>query len=286
MADVATFVEHRPLLFSIAYRMLGSTTDAEDIVSEAFLRWRDVDADTVQSPKSYLAAIVTRLCIDHLRSARVRREQYVGPWLPEPLLVAEDAAAPVEMADSLSTAFLVVLETLTPDERAAFLLREVFGHPYDELAQILDRSEASCRQLVHRARSHIAARRPRFDAEPEQQRAVTEAFLRACATGNLADLVALLTEDAVLLSDGGGVVKAAQRPIHGRDRAGRFLLGVLGKAPAELTAEIEHVNGAWGIVARVGGVPFAVITLDTAGGRIQGVHLLVNPQKLAALPPA
>ena len=286
MPNGDAFVEHRPLLFSIAYRMLGSVTEAEDVVQDAFLRWQAVDASTVDAPRAYLASIVTRLCIDHLRSARVRREQYVGPWLPEPLLVTDDVAETVETADSLSTAFLVVLESLSPDERAAFLLREVFGYGYADVARMLDRSEPACRQLVHRARSHIAARRPRFDADPARQRAVTEQFLEACATGDVGRLVELLTEDAVLLSDGGGIVRAAQRPIHGGEKVARFLLGVLGKVDEPMAVSVDQVNGAWGIVARVGGRPFGVLTLDTVGDRVQGVHLLVNPEKLAALPPA
>lgn len=286
MSDAEPFVEHRGLLFSIAYRMLGSVTEAEDAVSEAYLRWRNVEPGDVENPRAYLGSVVTRLCIDHLRSARVRREQYVGPWLPEPLLVRDDVAEAAETADSLSTAFLVVLESLSPDERAAFLLREVFGYPYGELADMLGRSEAACRQLVHRARTQVSARRPRFPADPARQRAVTEQFVHACATGEVTQLVALLTEDAVLLSDGGGVVRAAQRPIHGAEKVARFLLGVLAKAPQDLAVSVEQVNGAWGIVSRVAGHPFAVLTLDTVDDRIQGVHLLVNPDKLAALPPA
>ena len=284
MQHVDAFVEHRGLLFAVAYRMLGTVSEAEDIVSDAYLRWQAVDMDSVENPRSYLASIVTRLCIDHLRSARVRREQYVGPWLPEPLLVTDDVAEHAEMADSLSTAFLVVLESLSPDERAAFLLREVFGYPYEDLAQILERSEAACRQLVHRAKDHVAARRPRYPADPARQRAVTDQFLQACATGDVEQLVALLTDDAILLSDGGGVVRAAQRPIRGADRVARFLLGILTKVDQPMTVSVEPVNGAWGILTHVGGAPFGVLTLDTVDDRIQGVHLLVNPDKLQGLP--
>lgn len=285
MTDVDPFVEHRGLLFSIAYRMVGSVAEAEDIVSDAYLRWSAVDQTEVDNPRAYLASVATRLSIDHLRSARVRREQYVGPWLPEPLLVTDDVAESAETADSLSTAFLVVLETLTPDERAAFLLREVFGYGYDELARMLERSEAACRQLVHRAKSHIAARRPRFPADPARQRAVTEQFVQACATGDVEQLLALLTKDAVLLSDGGGVVKAAQRPISGGDKVARFLLGILAKAPQDFTVAIEQVNGTWGVIARSAGALHSVITLDVVDDRIQGVHLVANPHKLAGLQP-
>ena len=281
-----TFVEHRPLLFSIAYRMLGSATDAEDILQEAFLRWSALDAATVASPKAYLASVVTRLCLDHLGSARVRREQYVGPWLPEPVLVADDVATQVEDTDFLSTAFLVVLETLSPLERAAFLLHEVFAYPYPEVAQMLDRSEASCRQLVHRAKEHIAARRPRFPASRKQQRDLTDQFVAACAGGDLTALMALLTDDAVLLSDGGDKVRAAKRPIEGPDHVARFLLGILGKAPQEAETTIEIVNGQWGIVSRIDGHAFAVATLDCVEGGVSQVHIIVNPDKLAALPTA
>lgn len=281
MAD--QFMEHRPLLFSIAYRMLGTVSDAEDVVQEAYLRWATVDASRVTSPKAYLASIVTRACLDHLRSARFRREQYVGPWLPEPVLVEDDVAIQAENVDSLSTAFLVVLETLSPLERAAFLLHEVFAYPYPELAQMLDRSEGSCRQLVHRARRHVAARRPRFPASRGRQRELTERFVAACSSGDLSALMGVLTEDAVLLSDGGGNVRAAMRPIKGADRVARFLLGVIDKAPASAQTTIELVNGGWGVVGRVDGHPFAVVTLDCVEQGVVQVHVIVNPDKLAAL---
>lgn len=281
MSDV--FVEHRPLLFSLAYRMLGTASDAEDIVQESFLRWSTVDASTVASPKAYLASIVTRLCLDHLGSARIRREQYVGPWLPEPVLVEDDVAVQAENADFLSTAFLVVLETLSPLERAAFLLHEVFAYPYADVAQMLGRSEPSCRQLIHRAREHVAARRPRFPASRARQRELTERFVAACATGELSALVSVLTEDAVLLSDGGDQARAAKRPISSADNVARFLLGVVAKAPQEADVTIEIVNGQWGIVSRIGGHPFAVVTLDCVEDGVQQVHVIVNPEKLAVL---
>lgn len=285
MGSVETFEALRPLLFAIAYRMLGTVAEAEDIVQDAFLRWRDVDESSVDDAKSYLSAIVTRLAIDLLRSARVRREQYVGPWLPEPLVASDDdAAAPTELAESLSMAFLVVLESLSPVERAAFVLREVFDYPYADVAAMLARSEAACRQLVHRARESIAARRPRFEAARERQEQLTQSFLSACASGDVRALMSLLTEDAELLSDGGGNVRAAQRPIRGRDKIARFLLAILDDAPADMEVEVRSVNGGPGVVSRSGGRPFAVMTLDSGDEGVRRVHLVVNPDKLRNIP--
>src|SRR5213592_576220 len=229
MRTEAPYEELRPLLFSIAYRMVSSVSEAEDIVQEAFLRIHRVEAEgtKVDSPKAYLSAVVTRLSIDHLKSARARREQYVGQWLPEPLLTdsAPDAAAQAETADSLSMAFLVLLESLTPVERAVFLLRETFGYGYDEIASMVGRSEANCRQIAVRARKQIEARRPRFEASPHGRDEITSKFMDACATGDLKELVDLLADDIVLWSDGGGKVRAAHRPISGREAVARFVLG-------------------------------------------------------------
>src|SRR4029453_12165069 len=194
------FDEHRAALFAVAYRMLGSVADAEDIVQDAFLRWREAPRDDVESPRAYLTTIVTRLCIDHLRSARGRREEYVGPWLPEPVVAVEPPAEPGEMAESCSMAFLVLLESLTPAERAALLLREVFDYEYAEVATILGKSEANCRQLVRRARERIAKGRPRFDASVAQREQMTERFMAACATGDMEGLLGLLSDDITLWS--------------------------------------------------------------------------------------
>ena len=223
-----TYESLRPLLFSIAYRMVGSVSEAEDIVQEAYLRHHRAvrESDTeVQAPKAWLSAVTTRLAIDHLRSARVRRETYVGPWLPEPLMTdpAPDPSEQVELADSLSIAFLAVLESLSPVERAVYLLREVFGYGYDEIAGIVDRTEDNCRQLATRARRHVEAHRPRFAVPRERQEELTERFIEAVQTGDDDALVAMLAEDAVAYTDGGGKVRAAPRPIAGRDKVARFL---------------------------------------------------------------
>ena len=277
-----TFEEVRPYLFSLAYRMLGSTADAEDIVQEAFLRSRD--AEEVEHPKAYLSTVVTRLCIDHLRSARVRRESYVGPWLPEPLLTdaAPDAAEEVERAETLSLAFLVMLESLSPVERAVFLLREVFGYDYDEIGETVGKSAENCRQIAHRAKQHIEARRPRFRPDKEKRDRLVEAFFAACALGDLDALMDVLAEDATLWSDSGGKVRAARRPIEGRRKVARFILGILSKEE-DLTIQVAEVNGDPGFIVFDDGRPTTVASLDIADGGIGRVHLVVNPDKLARL---
>jgi RNA polymerase sigma-70 factor (ECF subfamily) len=277
----------RPLLFAIAYRMVGEVGDAEDVVQEAYLRLHKETAE-VREPRAYLTTVTTRLAIDHLRSARVRREEYVGPWLPEPLLSTteeEDPAVQAEMADTLSLAFLVLMERLTPQERAAFLLREVFGRPYDEVAVVLERSEDSCRQLVTRAKKHLDAERPRFDADREQQQALLERFVTACATGDTAALEAMLAEDALYVADGGGKVSAASRPVHGGPKVALLLTRVTKRRMPELGAvEYVTVNGRPGVLLRRhDGSPQSVISVDIAGGRIQTVHTQVNPEKLRHL---
>jgi RNA polymerase sigma-70 factor, ECF subfamily len=239
------FERHRSLLFSIAYRMLGSVTDAEDMVQEAYLRWREVPEAEVRSPKSYLSAVVTRLSIDRLRSTRVQREEYVGPWLPEPLVSnrAEEGADLVEFDETLSMAFLVVLESLNPVERAVFLLREVFDYDYEEISRIVDKSEANCRQIARRARSAVAARRPRFERSPEQEERLTRRFVETCTSGDMKGLLELLSEEVTLWSDGGGKVAAAPYPIHGPERVVRFLLGVLRTVPPGFSVRPAWVNG-------------------------------------------
>ena len=288
MSTSGVFDLHRPLLFSIAYRMLGSVMEAEDVVQEAFLRWERVDDSEVRSPKSYLSAIVTRLCIDQLRSAKARREEYVGPWLPEPLLAeyepeAGDAAA---LEESLSMAFLVLLESPTPTERAIFLMREVFGYEYEEIARTVDKSEANCRQIARRARQSVAARRPRFESSPEQEERLMSGFLRASLGGDMDGLLALLSEDVVLYSDDGGKVQAARNPIRGSDRVVRFLSRILQKAPPGFTVHMTQVNGRPGLVAYYAdGTPQSVVTIDIMEGRIGAVRLVVNPEKLRNVPP-
>lgn len=276
------FEDVRGYLFSLAYRMLGSAADAEDIVQEAYLRYRA--AGDVEHPKAYLSKVVTRLCIDHLRSARVRRESYVGPWLPEPLLTdpAPGAAEQVERAESLSLAFLVMLETLSPVERAVFLLREVFGYGYDEIAEAVGKSTENCRQIAHRAKQHIEARRPRFRPEREKRDGLMQAFFAACATGDLEGLLAVLADDVILWSDGGGKVRAARRPIEGRAKVARFLLGILSKAD-DVAVQVAEVNGQPGFLVFDGEQPTTVASLEMAEDGIAGVHLVVNPEKLQRL---
>jgi RNA polymerase sigma-70 factor, ECF subfamily len=288
MARTEDFERHRSLLFSIAYRMLGSATDAEDIVQEAYLRWQQAPEAEVRSPKSYLSAVVTRLSIDRLRSARVQREEYVGPWLPEPLVSegTEEVAYSIELDESLSMAFLVLLESLNPVERAVFLLREVFDYDYEEISRIVGKSEANCRQIARRARQSVAARRPRFERSPTQEVRLTKRFVEACMSGDMEGLVGLLSEDVTLWSDGGGRVAAAPYPIHGPESVARFLLGVLRTVPPGFTARPVRINGGPGVVGYVDGHPTGVVALDVADGRLRGVRIVVNPEKLRAVPPA
>jgi RNA polymerase sigma-70 factor (ECF subfamily) len=284
MDAVAVFAEQRPKLFGVAYRMLGSVADAEDVIQETYLRWQEVANadDEIQSPSAYLTTMVSRRCLDELRSARRRREEYVGEWLPEPLLEDDhlDPAATTELADSLSTAFLVVLEALSPGERAAFLLHDVFGYEYPELARILGRAEPACRQLVTRARKRVAERRPRFDVVPEEHERLLNEFLHATQAGDLNGLVSLLADDAVLRADGGGLVTAARNPVHGPERIARWSIGVVEKAQWDISYEVATVNGLPGLIMRSGSVLYGVISLDVRDGRIQNIYIQVNPTKL------
>ena len=286
---VAVHEELRPLLFSIAYRMVGSVAEAEDLVQEAFLRYHRAVADgaEVESPKAYLASVTTRLAIDHLRSARVRRERYVGPWLPEPLVAdrAPDAAQRAEAVDSLSLALLVVLESLSPVERAVFLLREVFDYGYGEIAEVIGKSEANTRQLAVRARRHVDERRPRFEPSAEQRDELGRRFFAAVEEGDTEGLVALLAEDVTVYGDGGGKAPAAGRPLHGRELVGRFLAG-LGKQGELIQARVvfARVNGDPGLVAldpadRV----IAVIGFEIGDGAVTALRSVVNPDKLGHL---
>lgn len=281
----------RPLLFSIAYRMVGSVSEAEDLVQEAYLRFHraSVEGEQVESPKAYLSTIVTRLAIDHLRSARVRRETYVGPWLPEPIVTddAPDPAERAEIADSLSLAFLVLLETLTPVERAVFLLRDVFGFGYDEVARVVDRTEANCRQIALRARKHVEARRPRFEASREAREELAARFLDAVGDGDMVRLIELLAEDAVMVGDGGGKAPAVRQPIVGRERVARFLVG-LARLAERLGIRLRpsEINGQPGaIVEDANGRIVNILAFDIADGRVRAVHAVVNPDKLGHLGP-
>ena len=281
---VAAFGEHRPLLFSIAYRMLGSVADAEDVLQDAYLKWERAGEADVRSPRDYLATTVTRLAVDHLRSARVRREVYVGPWLPEPLVGvdARDPLAAVTLAESLSTAFLVLLERLTPTQRAAYLLREVFGYEYADIARILDGTEANARQLVQRAKRHIAEGRPRFEPASGRAAELTRSFLDACRTGEADALVEMLADDAVAWADGGGKFSAARRPINGIDRVARLVRSVVAKWRASGSVAVEPVNGGVGLLFRSGGRLRAVLTvgMDSESRRVNRVFIQLNPEKL------
>jgi RNA polymerase sigma-70 factor (ECF subfamily) len=282
--DLAEFVADQARLKAIAYRMLGSSADAEDVVQEAFLRWRERRDRDVDSSPSYLATIVVRLCIDHLRSARVRRESYVGPWLPEPVLVEEvGPAEAAELADTLSVAFLVLLEELAPVERAAFLLHDVFGYPYEELASMLDRQPATCRQLVSRARQRVAKRRHRFDADKRAGRELAERFLNACATGDVKALLDTLAEDVIVWTDGGGKVRAALNPIYGASKSARFLVAIAHDLPPTAQTRPATVNGQPGYIIVVDAAVTAALSLEIISGRIVGVRAVTNPEKLAHL---
>jgi RNA polymerase sigma-70 factor (ECF subfamily) len=281
MTDAEIFVGVEPKLFGVAYRMLGSVADAEDVVQEAFLRWQSSDRASVDVPEAYLTTVVVRLCVDQLKSARARRETYVGPWLPAPLLVDDaDPAASAELADSLSMAFLVLLETLSPAERAAFLLREVFGYGYDEVAGMLDKSPAACRQLISRARRHVDERRRRYDSDRQRGEELAREFAAACASGEVDAVIALLTEDATLWTDGGGVVRAARRVIVGARKVSRFLVAVTPTLPATVHVRTALVNGQPGLVAVDGPTPVLAAALEIIDGRITGVRMVTNPEKL------
>jgi RNA polymerase sigma-70 factor (TIGR02957 family) len=284
--------ELRPRAFAIAYRMLGSVSEAEDVVQEGLLRLhRELESGAeISSPQAFLATVVTRLAIDELRSARARRETYVGEWMPEPVVtdVATDPAGHAEIADSLSLAFLVLLESLSPEQRAVFLLRDVFDYPYDEIAEIVGKSEVAARQLATRARRHVEERKPRFEAERAQGQELARRFFAAAEEGDLEGLEELLAEDVALHGDGGGKVPALARPLHGRDRVARTLVNWMraGSRIAGLSIRLREVNGQPGAISldREGRV-FGAIALDIAEGRIQGIRSIVNPDKLRHLGP-
>jgi RNA polymerase sigma-70 factor (TIGR02957 family) len=284
------FDELRPPAFAIAYRMLGSVSEAEDVVQEGFLRLHRAreGGERIESPRAYLSTVVSRLSLDHLRSARVRRETYVGEWLPEPLVASDDdPARKAEMADSLSLAFLVLLESLSPEQRAAFLLRDVFDEPYDRIAEIIGTSEQNARQLATRARRHVEERRPRFEASREQREELATRFFAAVEEGDLDGLEELLAHDVVLRGDGGGKAPAAPHAIHGRARVARQLTaGQRALARFRITWRREEVNGQPGALFfdREGGL-IGVMSLDVAEGQIQGVSSIVNPDKLGHLGP-
>jgi RNA polymerase sigma-70 factor, ECF subfamily len=277
-------------MFAVAYRMLGAVQDAEDAVQDAWLRWSAAPRSEVASPRAYLARIVVSAALDRLRSARARREAYIGPWLPEPLLTEArpDPAERAELAESVSVAMLVVLESLAPAERAVFVLREVFGFSYAEIGAALGRSDAAVRQLGHRAREHVQARRPRFDVDRSQQREVTQRFLAAAVGGDIEGLMTVLAPDVTLLTDGGGKARAALRPIIGADKVARFLAAIssqpyMGMKISGMSLEAAEINGGPGTLVTAGGQAIAVLTLTVADGRIVAIQALLNPDKLSAI---
>ncbi len=275
------FVRHRNLLFTVSYEMLGSAADAEDVLQEVWLRWAEADHTTVLDPRAYLVRITTRLSLNRMRTVARRREAYVGPWLPEPLLTVPDVAEDVELADSLSTAMLLVLETLTPTERAVFVLREVFDVGYDEIAEAVEKSPAAVRQIAHRARSHVESRRPRASVSTRERDAVLARFVEATATGDLQGLMDVLAPDVVLMTDGGGLKKAALRPIMGVEKVLRFLAAVAQGVDA--VADVVVVNGAPGVRLVVDGEVDTIGSLLIEDGVVTALYLVRNPEKLARL---
>jgi RNA polymerase sigma-70 factor (TIGR02957 family) len=277
-----TFVAHRNLLFTVAYEMLGSAADAEDVLQETWLRWAGVDLDMVRDRRAYLVRIATRQALTRLRTLGRRKESYVGPWLPEPLLTAPDVAEDVVLADSVSMAMLLVLETLTPTERAVFVLRDVFDLGYDEIADAVDKTPAAVRQIAHRAREHVAARRPREVVSPADTRHAMEAFQRAADTGDLQELLDLLAPDVVFLGDGGGVARAVLSPVVGATKVAAVLAAGLRRIDA---AALQHVqvNGHPALVLRVDGEPDTVVAVRLDGGLVTGLYAVRNPAKLSHL---
>ncbi|MFI6738497.1 RNA polymerase sigma-70 factor [Nonomuraea sp. NPDC050451] len=279
------FTEHRGLLHAVAYRVLGSVTEAEDVVQDAWLRWSRVEVAAVADAEGYLVRVVTRLAIDRLRSARVRRESYVGPWLPEPMLTRPDVAEDVVLADSVSTAMLLVLEVLSPTERAVFVLSEAFGYSHPEIARFVGRSHAAVRQIAHRAKKAVEERRHRYDTDPATTQQATERFLAACLGGDLKALLEVLAPDVTMVSDGGGLTGAPRKPIHGHEYVARAIVILSKRMPDDSHAQVLQVNGGPGIVVRSGRTPVLAITLHLVDGAIKTVHVVSNPEKLAGVAP-
>lgn len=286
--ETDVFEEHRPVLMGVAYRMLGRVTDAEDVVQEAWLRWSAADRSEVREPRAYLVRVTTRLAIDRLRQVKSRGETYVGPWLPEPYETdfgdtVPDTAEQAVLADSVSLAVLVVMESLSPLERAVFVLREAFGYPYADIAAMLDRAEPAVRQLAGRARRHVDERRPRYDVDPVRRRDLTERFLAAAGGGDLEGLMALLAPDVRLVGDSGGKTKAPLRVLESADHVGRFIVGVAGKGVPDITWRFLELNGGPAVLVMSGGKPDSVFQMDVLDGRIQSVYIIRNPDKLHTL---
>ncbi|MGV9377268.1 RNA polymerase sigma-70 factor [Nonomuraea sp. NPDC003707] len=278
-----TFLTYRNLLFTVAYEMLGSAADAEDVLQETWLRWVRADLDQVHDRRAYLIRITTRQALNRLRSMKSRKEAYVGPWLPEPLLTTPDVAEDVELAESVSMALMLVLETLSPTERAVFVLREAFDVNYEEIAAAVGKSPAAVRQIAYRARRHVEARRPREAVSPDQTRAALESFRRALEAGDLQGLLDVLAPEVVLVSDGGGVKQAAPRPIVSAGKVARFIIGGPGKAGVALTGEPTVVNGSPALILRVDGEIDGVVAIGVEDGRITGLYYVRNPHKLTRI---
>ncbi|WSQ13831.1 RNA polymerase sigma-70 factor [Streptomyces sp. NBC_01231] len=278
-----TFVAHRNLLFTVAYEMLGSAADAEDVLQETWLRWVKVDLDQVRDQRAYLVRITTRQSLNRLRTMSRRKEAYVGPWLPEPLLTAPDVAEDVELAESVSMALMLVLETLSPTERAVFVLREAFDVSYEEIAAAVDKSPAAVRQIAHRARRHVEARRPREVVSASETRAALEAFRRVLETGDPQGLLDVLAPEVVLMGDGGGIKQAALRPIIGADKVARFMIGGLGKNERPISVAPTVVNGSPALLVRLDGEIDGVMAIRLENARITGLYYVRNPEKLSRL---
>ncbi|MGW3121105.1 RNA polymerase sigma-70 factor [Streptomyces sp. NPDC001107] len=286
--ETDVFEEHRPVLLGVAYRMLGRVADAEDVVQEAWLRWSGADRSDVREPRGYLVRITTRLAIDRLRQVKARGETYVGPWLPEPYATdfgdtVPDTAERAVLADSVSLAVLVVLESLSPLERAVFVLREAFGYPYADIAAMLDRGEPAVRQLAGRARKHVEERRPRYEVDPGRRRELTERFLAAAAEGDLEGLMALLAPDVRLVGDSGGKSRAPLRVLESADKVGRFLVGAARKGVPDQSFRFMELNGGLAVVVLSAGKPDSVFQVDVFEGRIQSLYIIRNPDKLRSL---
>lgn len=284
---LASFDQYRGLLFSIAYRMLGTVADAEDMLQETFIRWHQSADENIRSPRAFLVTIISRLCLNHLQSARVQREEYVGEWLPEPLLTDpnSDPLRTLKIDESLSMAFLVLLERLTPIERAVFLLHEVFKYKHTEIAEILGQSPANCRQVLRRARQHVGEVGRRFKTPIPENNDLFDRFLQATRTGDMEGLVSLLARDVVLHSDGGGKAVALPKPIQGADKVARGIIRSMEKTvPRDLVGHVAEVNGKRAVIGYVQGKPFSVVSIDVRKGRITDVFVVTNPEKLSRLP--
>jgi len=277
------FAQHRGLLTGVAYRVLSSVSDAEDAVQDAWLRWSKVDHAGIKDPRAYLVRVTTRVALDRLRRRKAQREDYYGEWLPEPMLTGLDVAAQVELTESISTALLVILETLSPLERAVFVLRETFTFSYAEIAEMLDRSEPAVRQLARRARSHVSERRPRFEPDAQAKEEITDRFFAATMDGDLAGLMAVLAPDVTVMSDSGGKARAPLRPVIGPDNVARFFVAIAQRLLPDQQARVVELNGSPGLVVTAGGVAIAAGTLAIEEGVVRYIYLVVNPEKLRGL---